>query len=731
LDLVVAVAGVVLLVEAARRCVGPALSVIGLVFIFYMFAGPILPDMISHKGASITRAMNQLWLTTEGVFGVALGVSTSLVFLFVLFGSLLEKAGAGNWFIQVAYSLLGHLRGGPAKAGVVSSGLTGLISGSSIANVVTTGTFTIPLMKRVGYSAVKAGAIESAAGVNGQIMPPVMGAAAFLIAEYVGIPYAQVVKHAFLPAIITYIALFYIVDIEAVKLGLKGTPRVWRNGRSMAALRFLLTFSGFVILSGIVYYGIGWLRDVLGDLAMPVIVVGLGAAYIGLIARAARFPDLALDDPEAPNLELPDFSVTARTGLHYLLPVFLLIWCLMIEMLSPALSAFWGTVFLVVILLTQHPLKAFFRRQNPIGELRRGWTDLVEGLSAGGRNMIGVGVATAAAGIVVGVVSQTGVGLRLTELVDLLSGGDVIVMLSLTAVICLILGMGMPTTASYVIVATLMAPVIVELAAENDLAVPLVAVHLFVFYFGLMADVTPPVGLAAYAAAAIAGADPVRTGFQAFKYEIRTGLLPFIFIFNNELILIGVNSIWHFFLVLASSLSAMLLFVAATQNHFLTRNRLWEGAALLLVCFTLFRPGFWMDHLVAPFDDRPPSELNAIVTALPADEFLRLKLRGENASGKDVEKTVKLPLPAGTSPQDRLNKVGLRFEQQDGKTVVADVRFRSQADKLGVDVDWVVQAVQQRASQPPKELMYLPALALLGLVVLSQLLRRRRQAVLA
>jgi hypothetical protein len=340
--------------------------------------------------------------------------------------------------------------------------------------------------------------------------------------------------------------------------------------------------------------------------------------------------------------------------------------------------------------------------------------------------MIGVGVATAAAGIVVGVVSQTGVGLRLTELVDLLSGGNVIVMLSLTAIICLILGMGMPTTASYVIVATLMAPVIVELAAENDLAVPLVAVHLFVFYFGLMADVTPPVGLAAYAAAAIAGADPVRTGFQAFKYEIRTGLLPFIFIFNNELILIGVNSIWHFFLVLASSLGAMLLFVAATQNHFLVRNRIWETLALLLICFTLFRPGFWMDHLSAPFDDRPPAELDAIIAATPPDEFLRLKLHGEGATGKEVDKTVKIVLPDGPSPVARLDKVGLKFDRQDGKVVVGNVRFRSPADKLGIDADWEVQSVQVRASQPPKELMYLPALALLGLVVLAQVWRRRR-----
>ena len=218
-DVVISVIGVVLLLEAARRAVGPALAIIATLMLVYIFAGPWLPGMMAHKGASLSRVASQMWLTSEGIFGVALGVSTNVVFFFVLFGSLLEKAGAGNYFIQLAFAMLGTFRGGPAKAGVVASGMTGMISGSSIANTVMTGTFTIPLMKRVGYSAVKAGAIEAAAGVNGQLMPPVMGAAAFLIAEYVGISYAEVVKHAFLPAFLTYGALFYIVDIEAAKLG--------------------------------------------------------------------------------------------------------------------------------------------------------------------------------------------------------------------------------------------------------------------------------------------------------------------------------------------------------------------------------------------------------------------------------------------------------------------------------------------------------------------------------
>ena len=231
----------------------------------YVFAGPYLPGLLGHKGASVGRAASHFWITSEGVFGVALGVSTQFIFLFVLFGALLEKAGAGNYFIQVAFALLGKFRGGPAKAAVVSSGMTGMISGSSVANVVTTGDFTIPLMKRVGYTPTKAGAIECAAGVNGQLMPPVMGAAAFLMAEYVGITYADVVKHAILPALLTYGALFYVVDLEAVKAGMKGLPRVQRRTWQMGLVKGLITICSLIILSAAIYYGLGWTKSAFGE----------------------------------------------------------------------------------------------------------------------------------------------------------------------------------------------------------------------------------------------------------------------------------------------------------------------------------------------------------------------------------------------------------------------------------------------------------------------------------
>jgi TRAP transporter 4TM/12TM fusion protein len=731
-DIVVSVIGVVLLVEAARRAVGPALAVIASIMLVYIFVGPWLPGLLGHKGASLGRTASQMWLTSEGIFGVALGVSTSVVFLFVLFGSLLEKAGAGNYFIQLAFAMLGTFRGGPAKAGVVASGMTGMISGSSIANTVTTGTFTIPLMKRVGYPAVKAGAIECAAGVNGQLMPPVMGAAAFLIAEYVGITYAEVVKHAFIPAFLTYGSLFYIVDIEAAKMGLRGLPRSSSLPLHLSLLRGLMTVCGIIILSGIVYWGIGWTKDVFGDATSWILSLALIAAYVALIWNKARHPDLPVDDPTKAIVKVPDFFETARTGLHFLLPVVVLIWCLMVEELSPGLSAFWGTAFLIFIMLTQRPMIAYFRGARAFAApLREGFGDLAAALEGASRNMTSVGIATATAGIIVGTVALTGVGLVMTEIVEAVSGGNLIVMLLMTAVICLILGMGMPTTASYVVVATLMAPVLVELAAENDLAVSLVAVHMFVFYFGLMADVTPPVGLAAYAAAAISGADPVKTGIQGFRYEIRTGLLPFIFIFNTELLLIDVTSVAHFVVVVACAIVAMGCFVAGTQNWLLTRNRWYESALLLLICFTLFRPGFWLDQVQAPFVVRAPSEFINVAGSIPQGTTMRFRVESQSRAGDEVEKLVRLTLRNAGDARQRLQAAGLSVSTLGGEIRVQTVRFGSQAAKYGLAGGDRIVSVLVPAQRASPYWFALPALLLLAGIVLLQLRRREAKPAMA
>jgi TRAP transporter 4TM/12TM fusion protein len=724
-DLVIAGAGLVLLLEAARRTLGPALAIIALIFLVYTFGGPYMPEIISHRGASFQRAMSQQWLSSEGVFGIALGVSTSFVFLFVLFGSLLERAGAGNYFIKVSFALLGHLRGGPAKAAVVSSGLTGLVSGSSIANVVTTGTFTIPLMKRVGYTAEKAGAFEVAASVNGQIMPPIMGAAAFLIAEYVGIAYTEVIRAAFVPAIATYISLFYIVHIEAMKADIAGLPRLIIRPMTARILRAVSGVVGFIILANVIYFAVGWTKVAFGDYATMTLSIALAVVYVALIAWRARYPDLEPDDPEA-DIVLPDAITVARTGFHFLLPIVVLVWCLMVEHLSPGLSAFWATIPLIIIIVTQHPLTAFFRGDTAFGRhLHRGIVDLGGGLRAGAGNMIGVAIATATAGIVVGTVALTGVGLVMTEVVELLSGGNLFLMLALTAVLCLILGMGLPTTANYIVVATLMAPVIVQLSANTGLAVPLIAAHLFVFYFGLMADVTPPVGLASFAAAAISGASPIATGIQAFRYEIRTGLLPFIFVFNPQLLLIGIDNFFHGAVVIAAAVLAMLIFVAATQHWFLVRSRIWETAVLLLATFTLLRPGFWMDMIQPQYNSLPPTELRQAVEDPPANAFIRLQFEGLDFDGNDVSKLVMLNLGEPGTAEERLRNAGIGVMMVGDGAQVTDVTFGSEAARYGVDFGMdITEVLVPNPNRLPKELLFIPALALIGLVYFVQ--RRRR-----
>ena len=729
LDLVVAVTGMVLLLEAARRALGPAMAIVAIIFLGYVFGGPYMPDMIAHKGASLSKGMSHQWLTTEGVFGIALGVSTSFIFLFVLFGSLLDKAGAGNYFIKSAFALLGHMRGGPAKAAVVSSAATGIISGSSIANVVTTGTFTIPLMKRVGYRPDQAGAVEVSSSVNGQLMPPVMGAAAFLMVEYVGIPYTQVIKHAFLPAIISYIALFYIVHLEALKADLKGLPRRSQATFGERLLSFAMTIAGFVVLSGAVYYGIGWIKDVFTDSAIYIVGVLLFVSYVGLLWYGARQPELTLDDPNAPVFELPETAPTLKSGLHYLLSVVVLIWCLMVEQLSPGLSAFWATLFMIVVLLTQRPMTAFFRGRGGYGAaVRLGLGELLDGLVAGARNMIGIGVATAAAGIIVGTVSLTGIGLVMTELVELVSGGNLMLMLLLVAVISLILGMGLPTTANYIVVSTLMAPVVVELGAQSGLLVPLIAVHMFVFYFGLMADVTPPVGLASFAAAAIARTDPIKTGVTAFFYSMRTAILPFLFIFNTQLLMIGIDTWLHLVITIVSATVAMLVFAAATQGFFFVRSRWYESLILLLITFTLFRPGYWWDMIYEPFENVPASQMMKIAEAKPADANMRVWVEGETIEGKSVKKGVLLPMGKPGTARERLKRIGLTVMTLGDDVTVGAVAFGSRAEKLGLENGFKFTGIEVPAERPDKEWMFVPALLLLGLVIAVQRARREKVA---
>jgi len=537
IDVFMGITGIILLLKAARRSLGMALPVIAVLFLLYDYLGQSMPDLIAHKGASINKIIGQMYLTTEGIYGVPLGVSASYVFLFVLFGALLERAGAGKYFIDLAYALLGKYDGGPAKASVAASGMMGIISGSSIANTVTTGTFTIPLMKKLGFPGHKAASVEVAASTNGQLMPPIMGAAAFIIAEFLGLAYTDVIMAAAIPAFVSYFALFYIVHLEAKKLGIKG------------------------------------------------------------------------EDPSKLERAFDVF----KSGIHYIIPIFFLMYTLIILRQSPQMAAFNAIIFMMLIMIVQRPVYAYLEgRKIDSTVLLSGFTDIGHGMVNGAKNMVPIAIATGVAGIVVGSVTLTGIGLILAEVIENISGGYIVAVLLFTAVVSLILGMGLPTTANYIVMAALTAPVIMDLAGSLGYFVPAIAAHLFVFYFGILADDTPPVGMAAYAAAGIAKSDPIKTGLQGFAYDIRTAILPFAFFFNNKLILIeGVDALnpndpskWQWItnpgeiaLIFFAAAAGMFAFSSATQGWVLTKTSGFERLLLLAVVPFMLVPNIMAQNL--------------------------------------------------------------------------------------------------------------------------------------
>lgn len=723
-DIAVAVAGVILLLEATRRVMGLPMTCVAIVFIIYVFGGPYAPDLIAHGGATISRAASQFWLTQEGVFGVPIGVSVTYVFMYVLFGAMLEKAGAGNYLTSLSFALLGHLRGGPAKAAVVASGMHGLISGSSIANVLTCGPVTIMLMKKVGFSAEKAGAVEVAAGSNGQIMPPVMGAAAFLMVEYVAISYHQLIVHAFVPALLTYGSLLYIVHLEACKMGMQGVPRSSRWQQRL--IGWGLTISATVLLIGAIYLVSSFVPLLFGDKSWIVFMLLLLLGYVAMVRLSMRYPELEEGDTEK-LLKLPAVTPILFSGLHYLLPIAVLVWCLMFFEMSPGLAAFYACMSMSFILLTQRPLVAFLRRQ-PIGPaFASGAGRLVSSMVAGSRNMIGIALATGAAGIIVGAVSLTGIGQALGMVVETISMGSLPLMLVLTALFCLILGMGLPTTANYIIVSTLMAPVIYNMTAAQGLAVPLLAVHLFCLYFGVMADATPPVALAAFAASGISGGDPLKTGIQGFFYEMRTAILPFVFIYNPELILLNIESNFQLVWVLFTAILACMCFACATQRFMFTHARWWEAVILAVAVIFLFRPDIAHDRVFHPFKTLPASQVEEVVDKLEDGGMLRLFISTD--FGDRVKEQVIVAQVHGESVQEKLASAGLILGWQDDTLMIEDILVKSRVEDLGINM-WdptQVLGIEVPVDRPPKWLFNLPGIFLLAVVVLIQLRRKRRE----
>ena len=607
-EIIIGSTGIILLLEATRRVVGLPLVIIAVIFILYSFFGRILPDLIAHPGLSLNRLVGYHWLGGEAIFGIPISVSVGFIFLFVLFGSVLDAAGGGKYFLNLAFASVGRMRGGPAKAAILASGLTGMISGSSVANTVTTGAFTIPIMKKTGLSAVKAGAIEVAASVNGQLMPPIMGAAAFIMAELLGISYLQVVTHAILPAIISYIALFYISHLESVKLGIKGLP----------------------------------------------------------------------------EKDIPPLGKTFIEGIHYLIPIAVLVYLLLIKNWTASSAVFYSIISLLVVIIVKNLWLAKQGDLTIIDSLKLSFNQIITGFEKGAINMVSVGVAIATAGIIVGAVSSTGLSNNLIIVVETIAGSNIIILLGLTAVLCILLGMGLPTTANYLVVAALMANVVVEVGNASGYIFPLIAVHLYVFYFGLMADITPPVGLASYAAAAISRADPIQTGIQAFWYSLRTAILPIVFIFNHELLLIGIENWIHALVVISTSLIAILVFTAATQRWFMTQMRWYEVIAFLIIAMSLFRPGFILDQFYPEYNTKNLSSENIRLATFKPDEMVRIKITRQSNYGKRYKL---FEIPENKFNKDfQIKDLGIEVSDKEGKLVIEFLQWNAVATQVGLVV---------------------------------------------
>ncbi len=631
-ELIIGAIGILTLLEATRRAIGLPLVIIAICFLLFSYFGKYAPDIISHGGLSIKRLVGFQWFDQEAIFGIPIGVSVDFIFLFVLFGGLLETAGGGKYFLDLAFAMVGKMRGGPAKAAILGSGMTGMISGSSIANTVTTGTFTIPIMKKTGFSQEKAGAIEVSSSVNGQIMPPVMGAAAFVMASFIGVTYFEVVKHAFLPAIISYIALFYISHLEALKLGLKG-----------------------------------------------------------------------MDDADVPHLKK-----TFLSGLHFLIPIFVLIFLLVYMRYTAGFSIFYATISLILVNLLNRVIK---NSNFKIGMIEW-WNQTIVGLQKGAINMVGVGIAIATAGIIVGAVGSTGLSTNLIIVIETIARDNVIILIFLTIILCLLLGMGLPTTANYVVVASLMATVLVDVGNASGFIFPLIAVHLFVFYFGLMADVTPPVGLASYAAAAISGGDPLRTGLQAIWYSLRTGILPIVFLFNHELLLIGVDSVWQTLLVVSTSLIGILVFTAATQQWFINRLRWYETIAFLIISLSFLAPDFVLSKFYPKFNEQKLSSIKIQDLIFDPSKDVHIKVTRFTEYGERYKLFV---IDKGSFKKDyNLEEFGLILRDENEKVIVDKLNWKGEAKKSGIQMGDVISSFKiENPDRPNKSIIYPFALFLL------------------
>lgn len=513
IDLTLGITAIFLTLIVTRRVVGIALPIVAVVFLLYAYLGPHMPGLLAHRGFSINRIVSHMFLGLEGILGIPLGVSATFVFMFILFGAVLDKTGVGKFFIDIAFAATGFFRSGPAMTAVLASGLMGSISGSSVANTVTTGAFTIPLMKKTGYKPYFAGAVEATASTGGQIMPPVMGAAAFIMAEFTGVSYGQIIIAAAIPALLYYFAVGVMVHLEASKLGIQGIP-----------------------------------RD-----------------------------------------ELPKVSKILKREGYLLLPLFSIIYFL-IAGYTPTKAAFYAIILSIAIAV----IIGLIRKDNSFGI-----KEFFSAMETGAKGAIGVACACACAGMIVGVVTLTGLGLRIAELIVTLAGGNLLLTLLFTMVASIILGMGLPTTAKYIVLATMAVPALIKLDVN------LIAAHLFILYFGVVADITPPVALAAYAGAGIAGASPMTTGFQAVKLALAAFIVPYLFAIDPSLILVeSVNGgvinflpFWQAIPIILSAILGIICLAAAVEGYLIDYTKFYERIPLGIAALLLLKPGLITDAI--------------------------------------------------------------------------------------------------------------------------------------
>ena len=494
-DVVMGVIALVLLMEATRRVIGLFMSMIAVVFLLYAYLGPYMPDLLAHKGYSVERIVTTLYLTTEGIWGLPTGVAATFVFVFILFGSFLERTGGGDFFIDLAYSLTGRMTGGPAKTSVIASGFMGSVSGSAVANVVTTGSFTIPMMKKVGYKPHVAGAIEAAASTGGQLMPPIMGAGAFLMAEFTNTSYLHIIKIAIFPAFLYYMTVLFFVHFEAKKEGFEPIPKE----------------------------------------------------------------------------KLPKIGPTLKSGIHFLIPVIILIFVLF-KNYSPMMAGFIAVVSTVAASMLRKATRLSIR-------------DIFSALEAGAKNAVMVSVACGCAGIIVGCVSLTGLGLKFSSLVVSLSAGSPFLAIMLIGLASLVLGMGLPVTASYIVLVILAGPALMELG------LPIIVAHMIVFWYSQDANVTPPVSLASFAGAGIAGASPMRTGFSSWKIAKGLYIIPIVMAYRP---LLGNGPAGEVVLTMLLTTLGLIAFTSAMERYLLRRLNLSELIAIWGASFAMFWPIYWV-----------------------------------------------------------------------------------------------------------------------------------------